>query len=185
MHTPLREITFHVHGPHRAIRHMPPLLSSGHVHIKQCRPLCSAESITVGGAQEVALRSGAAVRQGHLATIREFVAANSITDVVLNFNASGSHLTRIAHALQPEAPAGGTVPEAVVVKCRTAVVLDIFRKHASTAEARLQVKLAGACSLCGRCGTTNSHSNLEQPPLPCDHVATPMTTTTQIVIAPA
>lgn len=92
----------------------------------------------------MALRSGAALRQGHLATIRDFVRANRITDVVLNFNASGSHLTRIAHALQePEPSTGQAAPEAVAVKCRTAVVLDIFRKHASTMEARLQVQLAG------------------------------------------
>eukprot|EP00892_Ulva_mutabilis_P002419 jgi/Ulvmu1/12178/UM085_0042.1 len=101
-----------------------------------------AQSITVGGAQELVLRGGAALRKGHIARIREFVQAQRITDVVLNFNASGSHLSRIAHALQLPEHRGGPAPEPVVVKCRTAVVLDIFRKHASTAEARLQVQLA-------------------------------------------
>ena len=89
---------------------------------------------------EVAIRGGAVVRQGHLASIKHAVGAHAITDVILNFSTTASHLSRISQALQlvsehKQSP--------LLVKDRTGVVLDIFRKHASTAEARLQVRLAG------------------------------------------
>lgn len=89
---------------------------------------------------EVAIRGGAVVRQGHLASIKDAVGAHAITDVILNFSTTASHLSRISQALQLVSE---DKQSPVLVKDRTGIVLDIFRKHASTAEARLQVRLAG------------------------------------------
>lgn len=95
-----------------------------------------------GVKHEVAIRGGAAVRAGHLAAIKGMVASNDITDVVLNFSTTASHLSRISQALQP-APDSKRNSPPVIVKDRTGVVLEIFRKHATSAEAHLQVRLAG------------------------------------------
>lgn len=97
-----------------------------------------------GVKHEVALRGGAAVRQGHLAAIKHEAGLHAITDVILNFSTTASHLSRISQALQPAASSTPQSSLAVTVKDRTGVVLDIFKKHASSAEAHLQVRLAGA-----------------------------------------
>lgn len=102
--------------------------------------MCFCEA---GVKHEASIRGGAAVRQGHLATIKDAVGSLGITDVILNFSTTASHMSRISQALQPTSDSSKRKTVPVIVKDRTGVVLDIFRKHASSAEAHLQVKLAG------------------------------------------
>lgn len=108
-----------------------------------------------GVKHEVAIRGGAAVRQGHLAAIKEAVGLHAITDVILNFSTTASHLSRISQAVQPTLGSSKQSIIPVIVKDRTGVVLDIFRKHALSAEAHLQVRLAGTRplphALCAAC----------------------------------
>jgi GTPase len=89
-----------------------------------------------------AVSGGDYLRIGQLATVRQFCNEHNATHVVLNFAASGSNLTRINEALN-RCPVDEK-PRSIIVQDRTALVLEIFTQHATTAEARLQVKLAGA-----------------------------------------
>jgi 50S ribosomal subunit-associated GTPase HflX len=105
--------------------------------------IATSTSHATGVKHEDAIRGGGAVRQGHLAAIKEAVHTHAITDVILNFPTTASHLSRIYQALQPDVDSSKQGKPSIAVKDRTGVVLDIFRKHASSAEAHLQVRLAG------------------------------------------
>jgi hypothetical protein len=99
--------------------------------------------------RDAAIGRGDYLRAGKLATLRAFCRDVAATHVVLNFAATGANLSRVAAALSADAAVATGGPRdggqgGVVVQDRTALVLEIFAKHATTAEARLQVRLAGA-----------------------------------------
>ena len=153
--------------------------------IKACC-VCRAHHI-ITGSRNAAVAGGAYLRAGQLRALWDLCAHVRATHVVLNFAATGAHLTRVHEALAQPPPAphfphdaqregeplassagvndsfnddgsadfgyertthetsdeNGWKGEDVVVLDRTALILDVFSKHAATAEAQLQVRLAG------------------------------------------
>lgn len=77
------------------------------------------------------------VGKGKFTEIKEFVAANSIDNVIFDDDLSPSQLRNIERELNPK-----TAEYKVQIYDRSLLILDIFTQRAQTAQARAQVELA-------------------------------------------